>query len=62
MSLAACGADSLDSIQGELTNDETVTVDLSLNDDGDLVVSLNDDNTDTVAPADSTETISFSTQ
>jgi len=63
MSLTACGADSLDSIQGELTNGETVTVDLSLNDDGDLVVSLNDDNadnTDTAAPADSTETISFS--
>lgn len=43
MSLTACGAESLDGIQADLANGETVNVDLSLNDDGDLVVSLNDD-------------------
>jgi len=41
LSLSACGADTLEDL---LANGEDVNVDLSLNDEGNLVVSLNDDN------------------
>lgn len=56
-SLAACGADSIDGIQADLANGETVSIDLSLNDDGDLVLSL-DDGSDDVTPT--LETVNFS--
>lgn len=43
LSLAACGADTLDGIQNDLTNGEDVNINLSTNDEGDLVISLGDD-------------------
>ena len=43
LSLAACGGDTLDSIQADLANGEDVNINLSTNDDGSLVVSIDDD-------------------
>lgn len=43
LSLTACGADTLDGIQSDLANGEDVNINLSTNDDGDLVISLTDD-------------------
>ncbi len=59
MSLTACGADSINSIQGELENGETVNVGLSLNEDGDLVVSLNDDDDTNTPDVGNVETVNF---
>ena len=50
LSLAACGGDTLESIQNDLANGEDVNINLSTNDDGSLVVSLDDN--DNAAPAD----------
>ena len=46
LSLTACDSDTLGTIQTDLANGEDVSLDLSVNDDGDLVVSLDggDDN------------------
>ena len=46
LSLFACDSDTLGTIQTDLANGEDVSLDLSVNDDGDLVVSLDggDDN------------------
>ena len=41
-SLTACGADTLDSIQNDLANGEDVNLTLSTNDDGDLVIGIDD--------------------
>ena len=43
LSLTACGADTLDGIQNDLANGEDVNINLSTNDDGDLVIGLSDD-------------------
>ena len=43
LALTACGADTLDSIQSDLTNGEEVNVNLSTDEDGNLVIGLNDD-------------------
>ena len=50
LSLAACGGDTLESIQNDLANGEDVNINLSTDDDGSLVVSLDDD--DNAVPAD----------
>jgi len=42
LALTACDGDALDSIQGELANGEEVNINLSTNDDGELVISLGD--------------------
>ena len=42
LSLAACGGDTLDSIQNDLANGEDVNINLSTNDDGNVVVSIGD--------------------
>ena len=65
LSLTACGADGLDSVESSLANGEDVNINLSTNDDGDLVVSLSDDdeNTGEDAAGDTSiynETVSFS--
>ena len=41
--LTACDSSTLDSIQGELANGEEVNLNLSTNDDGDLVIGISDD-------------------
>lgn len=41
-SLAACGADTLDNIENDLANGEDVNLVLSTDDDGNLVIGLND--------------------
>ena len=46
LALTACGADTLDSIQSDLATGEDVNINLSTNDDGDLVVSLGGDDAD----------------
>ena len=53
-SLTACGADTLDSIQNDLANGEDVNLNLSTNDDGDLVIGINDgaDQPDNGQPGD----------
>ena len=43
LSLTACGGDTLDGIQQDLANGEDVSINLSTNDDGDLVISLDGD-------------------
>ena len=53
LSLAACGGDTLESIQNDLANGEDVNINLSTNDDGSLVVSIDDD--DNAAPADDSD-------
>jgi len=40
--LTACGADSLDSIQATLANGEDVNLTISTNEDGDLVIGIDD--------------------
>ncbi len=47
LSLTACGADTLGDLQATLTNGENVGLDLSLNDEGNLVVSIDDDDNGT---------------
>lgn len=47
LSLAACDSDTLGGIQTDLENGGSVSIDLSTNDDGNLVVSLADDGADT---------------
>ncbi len=42
-SLAACDGNTLESIQNDLANGEDVNLNLSTNDDGDLVIGINDD-------------------
>ena len=43
LSLAACGGDTLDSLQNDLANGGDVNINLSTNDDGNLVIGINDD-------------------
>jgi len=43
LALTACDANTLDSIQAELADGEDVNVNVSTNDNGELVISLNDD-------------------
>ncbi len=43
LALTACDAETLDSIQGDLANGEEVNINLSTNDDGDLVIGLGGD-------------------
>ncbi len=43
LSLTACGAETLDSIQTDLANGEDVNITLSTNSDGDLVIGIDDD-------------------
>ena len=43
LSLAACTGDTLDNIQSDLANGEDVNINLSTNDDGDLVIGFSDD-------------------
>lgn len=50
VSLTACGADTLDSIQSDLANGGELNVNLSTDANGDLVISLNDD--DAIPPSD----------
>jgi len=45
VSLTACGADSLDSIQADLANGEDVNLTLSSDEDGNLVVGISDNDT-----------------
>ncbi len=49
--LSACDGNSVDIIQNDLANGEDVNINLSTNDDGDLVIGLNDDDSDADAPA-----------
>jgi len=42
LSLAACGGDTLDSLQNDLANGEDINLNLSTNDDGNLVISTGD--------------------
>ncbi len=61
ISLTACGADGLNSIENSLANGEAVNVNLSTNEAGDLVVSLSDDDGDTAIDTSIyNETVSFS--
>ncbi len=56
MTLTACGADTIDSIQNDLANGEEVNINLSTNESGDLVIGLDDDtqtNGDAGAPEQS---------
>ena len=48
LSLAACGGNTIEGIQNDLASGEDVNINLSTNDDGALVVSVDDNNT----PAD----------
>ena len=50
LSLTACGADTLDSLQADLANGEDVVVNVSATDDGSFIVSVNDDD-DAASPA-----------
>jgi len=52
LSLAACDADSLSSIQDDLADEGGVDINVSLNDDGDVVLSLDDDDGNTDADSD----------
>ena len=45
VSLTACGADTLDSIQADLANGEDVNLTLSSDEDGNLVVGISDNDT-----------------
>ena len=47
LSLAACTGDTLDNIQSDLANGEDVNINLSTNDDGDLVIGFSDDGDNT---------------
>lgn len=53
LTLTSCGADSLVDIQNDLAGGEDVNLNLSLNDDGDLVIGISDesDNSTEVTPA-----------
>jgi len=42
MSLAACGSDTLESIEASLANGEDANINISTNDDGDIVISAGD--------------------
>ena len=50
LSLTACGADTLDSLQADLANGKDVVVNVSATDDGSFIVSVNDDD-DAASPA-----------
>ena len=52
LSLAACDSDALNGLQNDLANGEDVSVNVSTNDDGSVVISFNDDDDsgDTDAP------------
>ena len=43
LSLSACGSDSLDNIQNDLANGEDVGINVSTNDDSDVVIGIDDD-------------------
>lgn len=51
LTLAGCGADSLESIQNDLAGGEDINISLSLNDDGDLVIGIEDDADNSTIPA-----------
>ena len=53
-SLTACGGDTLDSIQNDLANGDDINLTLSTNDDGDLVIGIDDgaDQSDNDQPGD----------
>ena len=53
LSLTACDAETLDLIQSDLAGGEDVNINLSTNDDGDIVVSITDD---TAAPVQDDDT------
>jgi len=43
LSLTACGADTLDSLEASLANGEDVNISISAEDDGSFVIGINDD-------------------
>ena len=51
LSLTACGADTLDSLEASLANGEDVNISISPEDDGSFVIGINDD--DAAGPVDS---------
>ena len=51
LSLTACGADTLDSLEASLANGEDVNISISAEDDGSFVIGINDD--DAAGPVDS---------
>jgi len=53
LSLAACDADSLSSLQSDIASADGADLNLSTNDDGDIVISLNDDGDDGDTDSDS---------
>ena len=58
LALTACGAETLDSISADLADGEEVNVNLSTNDDGDLVISLTDDSDTDIVQDDTDSAVS----